>query len=188
MAHSVAAITPYPTRKYRLRNSPPSRSRPRQTSKQVQATTPPSSRGVLLPLQPNLRRLPSRLALFTATIMPSLDFVQLGVKRKRVTSTNENAHAQGRSLRKAKRRRGYKDQDSEKSDMDVDDEDNATWLPTDEDDEDDGKNYTCIFLRLLPSSTQKYFFLPFFPSCSQETIIISTWRLHTSFSAFVKRS
>ena len=79
--------------------------------------------------------------------MPSLDYAQVGSKRKRVFSTNENAHAQGRSLRKVKRRRAYKERDSDHSDMDVDESETTPWLPTDGDEGNDGLlNSTCCFI------------------------------------------
>lgn len=141
MAHSTTTATSsyhhsHLTRKYRLRNSPPSRLRP--ALKQASTASPSTSRGVLLPLPPNLRRLPSRLNLFGSVTMPSLESTQVGSKRKRVFSTNENAHAQGRSLRRVKRRRAYKEPDSDQSGMDIDGSEDPPWMPTDGDDEDDG--------------------------------------------------
>ena len=139
MAHSTTTAAPphhsHLIRKYRLRNSPPSRLR--HSQKQPATVSSPASRGVLLPLPPNLRRLPSRLTLFGSATMPSLDNTMIGSKRKRVFSTNENAHAQGRSVRKIKRRRGYKERDSDQSSMDVDESEDPAWLPTDGDEGDD---------------------------------------------------
>ena len=78
------------------------------------STSPSSSesRTVLAPLQFNLRRLPSRLALAETVVMRvsnSSDHVKVGAKRKRVVSANENTHSVSRGSRNAlnafKRRR-----------------------------------------------------------------------------------
>lgn len=79
------------------------------------ASTSPSSsesRPVLAPLQFNLRRLPSRLALAETVVMrvsSGSDHVKVGAKRKRVVSGNENTHSVSRgsrnSLNAFKRRR-----------------------------------------------------------------------------------
>ena len=69
------------------------------------ASTSPSSsesRPVLAPLQFNLRRLPSRLALSEAVVMrvsSGSDHVKVGAKRKRVVSGNENTHSVSRGSR-----------------------------------------------------------------------------------------
>src|SRR5216684_4266191 len=69
------------------------------------ASTSPSSsesRPVLGPLQFNLRRLPSRLALTETVVMRvsnGSDHVQVGAKRKRVVSGNENTHSVSRGSR-----------------------------------------------------------------------------------------
>lgn len=147
MAHAAATTTTEPihtTRKYRLRNSPPSRAR-RALRKASSISSPISLRGVLLPLHPNLRRLPSRLALLESATMPAIDTLQVGSKRKRVVSTNENAHAHGRSLRKLKRRKGYKEE-SEDSEMDVDDDRDSAWFMTEEDDQQDLGTGTCFLI------------------------------------------
>jgi mitogen-activated protein kinase kinase kinase 13 len=69
------------------------------------ASTSPSSeesRQVLAPLQFNLRRLPSRLALPETVVMRvsgGSDHVKVGAKRKRVVSGNENTHSVSRGSR-----------------------------------------------------------------------------------------
>jgi mitogen-activated protein kinase kinase kinase 13 len=78
------------------------------------STSPSSSesRPVLAPLQFNLRRLPSRLALAETVVMrvsSGSDHVKVGAKRKRAVSGNENTHNVSRgsrnSLNAFKRRR-----------------------------------------------------------------------------------
>jgi mitogen-activated protein kinase kinase kinase 13 len=69
------------------------------------ADTSPSSsesRPILAPLQFNLRRLPSRLAIAEEVIMrvsSGSDHVKVGAKRKRVVSGNENTHNVSRGSR-----------------------------------------------------------------------------------------
>jgi mitogen-activated protein kinase kinase kinase 13 len=69
------------------------------------ASTSPSSsesRPVLAPLQFNLRRLPSRLALAETVVMrvsSGSDHVKVGTKRKRAVSGNENTHNISRGSR-----------------------------------------------------------------------------------------
>jgi len=69
------------------------------------ASTSPSSsesRPVLAPLQFNLRRLPSRIALEETVVMrvsSGSDHVKVGAKRKRVVSGNENTHSVSRGSR-----------------------------------------------------------------------------------------
>jgi len=63
-----------------------------------------ADRPVLVPLQPNLRRLPSRIHLsqknvVTNQLMRESSHVITGSKRKRVVSSNENAHNHGRPTR-----------------------------------------------------------------------------------------
>ena len=72
------------------------------------------SRPVLAPLQFNLRRLPSRLALAETVVMrvsSGSDHVKVGAKRKRAVSGNENTHNISRGSRNGlnafKRRRPY---------------------------------------------------------------------------------
>lgn len=99
-------------------------------------STSTSSRAVLVPLQFNLRRLPSRLLVEPKDDMR--DVVQVGSKRKRVVSGTENTLANGRGSRtghRAKRRRAMQNSTDEDdlSSMDVDDR----WeIPDSEDDED----------------------------------------------------
>ncbi|TFK42331.1 hypothetical protein BDQ12DRAFT_597055 [Crucibulum laeve] len=66
----------------------------------------PVHRRVLVPVQPNLRRQPSRRLLLKGQdtdieMRDSSHIVQVGAKRKRVASTNENAHTHGRPARGA---------------------------------------------------------------------------------------
>ncbi len=69
------------------------------------ASTSPSSsesRPVFAPLQFNLRRLPSRLALEETVVMRvsnGSDHVKVGAKRKRMVSGNENTHSVSRGSR-----------------------------------------------------------------------------------------
>ncbi|KAI9459501.1 hypothetical protein BJY52DRAFT_1266235 [Lactarius psammicola] len=69
------------------------------------ASTSPSSsesRPILAPLQFNLRRLPSRLALANEVVMRvsgGSDHINVGAKRKRVVSGNENTHNFSRGSR-----------------------------------------------------------------------------------------
>lgn len=66
---------------------------------------PPNHRPVLVPLQPNLRRLPSRILVATKDhdlpqlMRDSSHVITAGSKRKRVLASNENAHTHGRPLR-----------------------------------------------------------------------------------------
>lgn len=65
---------------------------------------PKAERPVLVPLQPNLRRLPSRIHLsqkqgISDQSMRESSHVITGSKRKRVVSSNENAHNHGRPTR-----------------------------------------------------------------------------------------
>jgi hypothetical protein len=76
------------------------------------STSSSESRPVLAPLQFNLRRLPSRLALSETVVMRvsnGSDHVKVGAKRKRVVSGNENTRNVSRgsrnSLNAFKRRR-----------------------------------------------------------------------------------
>ncbi|KAI0256887.1 hypothetical protein BJV78DRAFT_1167683 [Lactifluus subvellereus] len=92
------------------------------------ASTSPSSsesRPVLAPLQFNLRRLPSRLALADKVVMrvsSGSDHVKVGAKRKRVVSGNENLHNVSRGSRHGAnsfKRRRSSIQHEETSDDDV---------------------------------------------------------------------
>ncbi|KAF9484664.1 hypothetical protein BDN70DRAFT_797394 [Pholiota conissans] len=69
----------------------------------VSSPLPKANRPVLVPLQPNLRRLPSRTHLIgkdsSNQLMRDSSHVITGSKRKRVVSSNENAHTNGRLTR-----------------------------------------------------------------------------------------
>ncbi|KAH9996875.1 hypothetical protein BJV77DRAFT_986748 [Russula vinacea] len=77
----------------------------RDASHPSSASTSPSSsesRPVLAPLQFNLRRLPSRIALTETVVMrvsSGSDHVKVGAKRKRAVSGNENTHNVSRGSR-----------------------------------------------------------------------------------------
>jgi mitogen-activated protein kinase kinase kinase 13 len=99
------------------------------------SSPPESRRAVLVPLQFNLRRLPSRTFLDSKESMH--DAVPTGSKRKRVVSGSENALASSRSRQKngVKRRRGLESSDEEASSMDVDER--PSWEVTDSEASDD---------------------------------------------------
>ena len=134
----------YPSgnRKYTLRRPSSGRRRafPELRSKNLishalSASTISSStetlRPVLVPLHPNLRRLPSRIfstqkgAMRVASQSIS---VVVGTKRKRIASSNENSHASSRPIRgpgrlkriRSASRQEYTSDDGEASSMDVD--------------------------------------------------------------------
>lgn len=151
---TTAVFSPHITRKYRLRNSPSSRRR--SSSDKTEIPQPPTSRGVLLPLPSNLRRRPSRTALANATLMSSLDAVQVGTKRKRIASANENMLTGGRTLRKHKRRRGYRGHDSDGSDMELDDGEEALWMRTEVNDDDDFSGMPSVYLHVCYTKHYSY--------------------------------
>ena len=100
---SSSISSPFPRRNLR---------RPTTTTAKTDSLTSPSSllssnhRPVLVPLQPNLRRLPSRILLAQKDngfqlMRDSSHVITTGSKRKRVVSSNENAHTHGRPARGA---------------------------------------------------------------------------------------
>lgn len=103
-------------------------------SSQFISSPPQAHRPVLVPLHPNLRRLPSRVHLAQKDegfkqLMRDSSHVITGSKRKRVESSNENAHTHGMATRGSGRKRlrttvpttYYRDDSqSELSDMEVD--------------------------------------------------------------------
>lgn len=99
-----------PTRKYPLRGSPPSRRR-RHNSEELRNHL--DIRQVLVPLHPNLRRLPSRLLIAQPSqpdkiLHMARHAAQVGTKRKRVASvnaSNENSSQATRVRTRAKRLR-----------------------------------------------------------------------------------
>lgn len=140
----------YPVRKLPSRRGPASRRRvftippsfPQSSHSHasVASNSPPESpspRAVLVPLQFNLRRLPSRRFSESKDIMH--DAVPTGSKRKRVVSGSENALANGRARagNRVKRRRAAdsSDEDELSSSMDVDGQ--SRWELTDSDASDD---------------------------------------------------
>jgi hypothetical protein len=163
-------------RKYTLRRSASSRRRPLALVNRLHhpisnshgsgASTPPSStdtpRPVLVPLHPNLRRLPSRLLLAQKDVMRDTSRslgVQAGTKRKRVASSNENAHASGRPTRgsgRLKRLRSassqmYTSDEGETSSMEVDT--HNSWVPSDYSDEEEDNVDSCQYESLFPNNS-----------------------------------
>lgn len=127
--HSARPTTVLTRRKINSRRGPLSRKRvfalphnyPRSRVSVASSASPVSPRAVLVPLQFNLRRLPSRT--FSQSLPEDMhDVVQVGSKRKRIPSGNENTQANGRGSRlPPKRRRATLDSSDEgSSDMEVD--------------------------------------------------------------------
>ena len=161
--HSTSCSTRYGSlirRKYPLRHSPSAFKQPLLKANSnshalEQDATPIASRPVLVPLHFNLRRLPSRMAISRHRDISARDHsdVQVGLKRKRATSTNENAYVPRRGSRAAgtfKRRRSQlsKDDTSDEeysppqSAMELDDETAGHWL-SDHSDIEDSPLHTC---------------------------------------------
>jgi mitogen-activated protein kinase kinase kinase 13 len=157
-AHRVASAAIVPNaisrRKLQARRDPRSHRRaftisspfphPPSSHASVASSSPPSSsRAVLVPLQFNLRRLPSRL--FSESKESMHDGVPTGSKRKRVVSGSENGLANGRSLEgsRVKRRRATLESSDEEvaSEMDVDG--HPRWELTDSDASDDDGLDSC---------------------------------------------
>ncbi|KAF9000925.1 hypothetical protein BDZ89DRAFT_1082154 [Hymenopellis radicata] len=137
---STASSPPLARKKYPLRRSPPARKRGGNSRAVSTATHPPArasisspeSRPVLVPLQPNLRRLPSRTTLAhkgDSDMRVDAD-AKVGTKRKRVATTNENSVGGGRTTRGAGRpkrlkrnsgqRMDYTSDESDASEMEID--------------------------------------------------------------------
>ncbi|KII89063.1 hypothetical protein PLICRDRAFT_40703 [Plicaturopsis crispa FD-325 SS-3] len=104
-----------------------------------------SQRQVLVPLHPNLRRLPSRVLLIPKN-EPEMrhrefDDAPVGAKRKRVASaSNENEHTHGHPTRgsgRMKRLRSANSSDEEISAMDIDQPGQWIMSPENSDDEED---------------------------------------------------
>ncbi|KAF8197574.1 hypothetical protein BJ912DRAFT_953883 [Pholiota molesta] len=118
---------------------------------------------VLVPLQPNLRRLPSRVNLtgkdVSNQLMRDPGHVITGSKRKRVVSSNENAHMHGRPTRGSgskKRARTDAESQSDGSEMDVDgnsvqemDSDTSEEEGEEEEVEHEENDDSCTLSRLL---------------------------------------
>uniref|UniRef100_A0A8H7Y536 Protein kinase domain-containing protein n=1 Tax=Psilocybe cubensis TaxID=181762 RepID=A0A8H7Y536_PSICU len=102
-ATSPSVSSPSTTRKNSLRRST-SRTSSRAPTEFIPSTSFHTLRPVLVPLESNLRRQPSRTALTHKVdgldqLMRDPGHVIAGSKRKRVTSSNENAHTHGRPTR-----------------------------------------------------------------------------------------
>ncbi|PPQ73594.1 hypothetical protein CVT26_010492 [Gymnopilus dilepis] len=131
-APSSSISSPSATRRNTLRRSG-GRLASHASSQFVTSPLPKAHRPVLVPLHPNLRRLPSRVHLGQKEgyeqLMRDSSHVTTGSKRKRVESSNENAHAPGIATRGTGRKRlrtavqqvFYRDDSqSELSEMEVD--------------------------------------------------------------------
>jgi hypothetical protein len=151
-----------PRRRYPLRRSPPSRKRtvalhidPNSAQRAPHASGLPREgdiRPVLVPLHPNLRRLPSRIFSEKSAVSETLDphmNVQVGSKRKRVASgSNENIQTSSRSRAapgKIKRLRRSRNPDltsdeDEASSMDLDDDSSHHWPTRMEDSSEDAES------------------------------------------------
>jgi mitogen-activated protein kinase kinase kinase 13 len=156
LSSSSTSQSPLERKKYPLRHSSHSRQRAFESGHNLHPT--PSShdpgasniRPVLVPLHPNLRRLPSRLFSGQKEVMRDASHnIAVGSKRKRVVSSNENAHSGGRPARGAgrmKRMRSTSSQQEYSSDeagssMDVDPP--KSWAPSDSDEDDDDAADSC---------------------------------------------
>lgn len=124
-----------------------------QPSSHASGSSPPHSpRPVLVPVQFNLRRLPSRLFADQKEIMRDAGNgydVSIGMKRKRVVSGSENTSRDrgARSTSRAKRRRAMPDSSDEEpvSGMDVDEEDRWDGSENSDDEEALGSCTQSIF-------------------------------------------
>jgi len=136
---STSASSPLERKKYLLRRPPTSRRRAialqLSTSTNSHASHASIStadlRPVLVPLHPNLRRLPSRILLAKKDIvMRDASHSQLGVsigsKRKRVVSSNENAHTGGRPTRGSGRLKRLRSASSRQQDYPSDESEGET--------------------------------------------------------------
>ena len=106
------------------------------------SASPDSARAVLVPLQFNLRRLPSRTFSQSPPKEEMHNVVQVGSKRKRIVSCNENTQANGRGsrLRTKRRREALDSSDEVSSDMEVDER--AYW-DVSENSDDEGAMDSC---------------------------------------------
>ncbi len=162
---STASSPPLARKKYPLRRSPPARKRggnlrtATTSHPAVRASiSSPESRPVLVPLQPNLRRLPSRTT-FAHKVDSDMRVAghsdadaKVGVKRKRVATTNENSVGGGRTTRGAGRpkrlkrnsgqRMDYTSDESDASEMEIDHRNSSRNSESDrgEEEEDDEEN------------------------------------------------
>ncbi|KAF5373913.1 hypothetical protein D9758_000770 [Tetrapyrgos nigripes] len=151
-----------PRRRYPLRRSPSSRKRTvalhvdtDSAERALHASgllREADARPVLMPLHPNLRRLPSRIfsEKFTAETQDPHMNVQVGSKRKRVASgSNENVQTSSRSMRAASgrtkrpRRSRHSDltsDEDETSSMDLDDSSHQHWPTRREESSEDAES------------------------------------------------
>lgn len=120
-------------KKYSLRRATTRTSSHAPPLPSISSPVPQDHRPVLVPLHPNLRRLPSRPFVNKDSdkdiVMRDPDqVIHIGAKRKRVASTNENALANGRPMRGMPRRkrlrtasmaRRYVEYNSDDTDMDA---------------------------------------------------------------------
>ncbi|KAF9564423.1 hypothetical protein CPC08DRAFT_705375 [Agrocybe pediades] len=166
-APSSTISSPSIKRRNNLRRSA-SRGQSQADSSYISSPVAAPHRPVLVPLQPNLRRLPSRChsqkdPSRLNELMRDSSHVMTGSKRKRVASTNENAHTNARPTRgvgRGKRLRtnsnsqnNYRrppssDSESELSEMEVDAASSVQEVDTDSDaaesqatDDDEGEIY-----------------------------------------------
>lgn len=125
-----------------------------------------ASRPVLVPLHPNLRRLPSRLnmAISRERVVDDDrdDGAKVGGKRKRIASVNENTYLYSRNTRTAagrfKRMRSMADSADTSDDgmithasgMDVDEEQDYKWPGSDGSDGENGTHSNCMYTAFLP--------------------------------------
>ncbi|KAL0946778.1 hypothetical protein HGRIS_012951 [Hohenbuehelia grisea] len=129
--HRGSPTATFDSRRYPLRRSPPLKSSTKTRSSSQTSIASSEARPVLVPLHPNLRRLPSRLFSHDTDVeMRDTDMsVAIGSKRKRVVSHNENALGHSKPVRgerRLKRLRSAVDtyrqdssEESEASTMDV---------------------------------------------------------------------
>ena len=168
--HSATHTTVLTRRKINSRRGPISRRRvfaishnyPHSRVSVASSASPDSARAVLVPLQFNLRRRPSRTFSQSPPKEEMHNVVQVGSKRKRIGNANENGHIHTRSSRatgKFKRQRSLNDSSEEdvssRHIMDVDDGDkNSQDWSSDLSDGEDGLLGDCK-LRVLVASPSR---------------------------------
>lgn len=139
---SSSLTSPSARRKYALRRSQPIRRRAAvalrvsssssHTSRASSVSTTPDPRPVLVPLHPNLRRLPSRLLLAqkVSDMRDASHGVQVGSKRKRVVSANDHAHG-GRPTRGSGRPKRLRSASGRQREYSTDDESGSSSMEID---------------------------------------------------------
>lgn len=152
--HSATHTTVLTRRKLNSRRGPLSRRRvftlphnyPHSRVSVASSASPVSPRAVLVPLQFNLRRLPSRTFSYSVPREEMHDVVHVGSKRKRVPSGNENTQAT--RLQTKRRREALDSSDEGSSDMEVDER--SYWELSDNSDNDGAmdscKSPCCLWL------------------------------------------